>query len=66
MAECSMGNCNEAVIGGFQQIIPAGHMLDPYASIPGPRTFWCQNHERSGQASVIGKHGEWLSQRNLG
>jgi hypothetical protein len=65
MTTCSVVGCDEKVVGGFREIIPAGHLQDATASIPGPRTCWCRTHETSLRAGVVGKRGERLSPKDL-
>jgi hypothetical protein len=47
MVKCSVRDCANKVIGGFQKTIAVGHFQDPNAAIPGMRTLWCEEHESS-------------------
>ena len=47
MLKCSIRDCTNRVIGGFQKTIAVGHYQDPNATIPGNRMLWCKEHEDS-------------------
>jgi hypothetical protein len=65
MAKCGLVGCQEKVVGGFRELIVAGHTQDPSATIPGLQTFWCRSHEDSLRPHVLGKRGVWLSGKDL-
>lgn len=45
MVQCSIRDCGNTVIGGFQKTLAVGHYQDPSATIPGNRILWCEDHE---------------------
>ena len=45
MSKCSVVGCKNPPIGGVQEIIAAGHLQDPNATLLGLRTIWCAEHE---------------------
>lgn len=65
MAKCAVVGCNEKAVGGFMEIIDAGTLQDPTATIPGLRTFWCESDEELLRPTVSGKRGVWLSGKAL-
>jgi hypothetical protein len=60
MAKCSMVSCPEPPVGGFQQVLDAGHMEDPGATILGSKTFWCRDHESALRPTTSTKRGYYL------
>jgi len=65
MAKCGVIGCSEKAVGGFQEMIEAGDMMNPSATLPGLRTFWCEYHKESLQAHVLAKRGVWLRGKDL-
>ncbi len=65
MAKCSVRDCKESAIGGFQERIPAGIAGDPSEVFPGSVTRWCRRHEDRLLEEVMGRPGAWLSGPDL-
>lgn len=45
MVKCSIVGCAGIVSGGFQEVIQAGSFENPFATLPGLRTLWCDEHQ---------------------
>ena len=45
MNTCSYRGCPGIVTGGFQRMLPAGSWDEPFATIKGLRTLWCDTHQ---------------------
>ena len=65
MAKCSISDCKEKAIGGFQELIPDGIAGDRSEVVPGSVTRWCRRHEDHLLEKVMGRQGAWLSARDL-
>ncbi len=65
MAKCSISDCKEKAIGGFQELIPAVEDDYPAEFISGSVTRWCRRHEDHLLEKVMGRQGAWLSARDL-
>jgi len=65
MSKCSLVNCTEKIVGGFQEIIDVGTFDHPNATIPGLRTHWCDTHESMLRPTILGKRGRWLTAEEL-
>jgi len=45
MAKCALVGCENKPVGGIEEIIDAGDLNNPNATLPGLKTAWCAEHE---------------------
>jgi hypothetical protein len=65
MAKCGVADCNAKAVGGFLELIEAGNIQNPDATIEGPRTVWCVRHEAELRRTVLGSRGKLLTAKQL-
>jgi hypothetical protein len=65
MAKCALVGCKNPPVGGVEEIIDAGDLQNPFATLPGLKTSWCREHEEMLKRTTIGKRVRRLTLQEL-